>query len=175
MGLQFKRRPIRTKDQILSSDNFQKAQLFTPDIVNSPSGGQLYARAQIPTTLDMENRLGDEIEEWSYKSDSVDIDEFFSAKRLPKSKCLKIAKSNEYFSDRLEIAYTNIAMRLKRNTRDDKLIPIYCFKILPQYDAEYRDMQISRVTKITEQLKQNKIEISLQAMPSYDDVPIRSV
>ena len=117
--------------------------------------------------------LLEEFIQWSFNTDSFEIEDFALSKRINPYRFHKLRHEDPIYEDIFELAKYAFASRLKKAARLDSKVysDQYVLKFLPIYDREYREWIVSQVTKGIE--ANSKINIVMQSIPSSTLVPER--
>lgn len=130
----------RKSAEILSTYCAQTLKKFDID----PERIKVKSNFLLPKSEDAQNELIRACVAWAMKDDSMEIDEFPAMMLMSPYRFYKIADTNEYFRNGLEISKSLIANRLKRDVRKRNLDKDYLFKLLPLYSQDYRDLHMEK-------------------------------
>jgi len=115
-----------------------------------------------------QNRLGDQLVEWSILSESTKIEDFPLSRRMNPYRFKHIGDDNDYFKDCYEYAQYAIGSRLQEgiHTHSETIDRELGMRLLPLYNREYREMQIQLKTPANINQNAGTQYIVLEKMPS---------
>jgi hypothetical protein len=130
----------------------------------------------IPKDIEEQNRIVEELVQWSFLTDALNIEEFAIIKRYNPYRLWQLRHSNDYFADRLEFARHVLAIRIEEETRySDKSHFELIKKMFPLYHREYLELLKSMRPKISEEIaaRTGIITVEIEKSESSPLVPER--
>lgn len=119
-----------------------------------------------------QNDLIRECVNWALENEeAMEIDDFPISKLMSPYRFKKLAETNEYFAQGLDLAKSIIASRLKKDVRSKKIDKEYLFKLLPLYSKDYSDHIYDRRDKKKEEENASRT-IQYVAVPLIPDSPL---
>lgn len=130
---------------------------------------------RIPKEDEERRKLLQEFIDWSFTTDSLEMEDFALSKRINPYRFHLLRNEDPVYEDIFELAKYSFASRLKKSARLDNKVfsDQYVMKYLPIYDREYREWVVSQVTKAIEE--RMKINVIMQEIPKTDKVPERKL
>ena len=110
----------------------------------------LYNLYREPKDEKSQNILADELLDWSFRDDSIRLEQFAFLKQITPSRLYRIAEGNEYFSAKLDQVKVNLANRIW-DFGIRELIPQHVFvRLLPLYSKEFKEYERERTKTAVE-------------------------
>ena len=144
---------------------------------NLPTKTNYHPYEITPKDTKTQNKLADELIEWAYNNEVIDLDLFPLSKRLSPYRFYKISQSNPYLEEALEVAKYIISSRLKKGWADRSIDASYAKEMLPEYNQTYRDwvrMKILAVMELRARANDpSNFTVVLDQIPTSSAVPER--
>jgi hypothetical protein len=160
-----------------SLSDLEKMKASRKEPKNLPAKKVSYAYLTVPKDTNSQNMLINEAIEWAYSNEVDDINLFPVMKKFSAYKFRKIADTNEYFSEGVEVINYLISTRLKKGWKTGEMESSYCKEMLPRYDQEYRDWICAKVTMAiqarNEGNRASSFNVILDPIQTSDIVPER--
>jgi len=138
---------------------------FEP-VVLKPMKKRHPKRVPVPDDYDIQCKYGDEMIVWSEDEDVYRLEDFPLSKSMSPNKFYKIADTNDYFAECLDIATQTIGSRLQRSWQDGTIDRDFAMRILPLYNSHFKSLVVKKL-EITEQARQggNVIHVHIPEIP----------
>jgi len=144
---------------------------------NLPAKRVPYAYLAVPKDTNSQNMLINEAIEWAYLNEVDDINLFPVMKKFPAHKFLKIANTNEYFAEGIEVINYLMSTRIKKGWKTREMETSYCKEMLPKYDQEYREWIREKIIMVMQARNQenraSSFKVVIDPVQTSDLVPER--
>jgi hypothetical protein len=132
----------------------------------------------VPNIQEDIEKLADEMLDWAYKPGSYDPLEFINSKYFVPSRFYKLAETNEYFCDALEVMRSRVTENLVKIWMADGYKERIVTRLLPFNSPQWKeDLQsrFSAVSGINERLKEKlqAVQVVMESIPNSNIVPER--
>ncbi len=142
----------------------RKIESVIPFVKDCSKKGPFLTR--IPIEKEYQDDLGREMLMWVRSDDVFSLEDFPISKCMSPTQFYRIAETNDYFEECLDIALMTIGSRLQRAWRERMLEKQYVLSILPLYNSLYRRLVLEK-HKITEETRTsgNTFQITIPPIP----------
>lgn len=138
---------------------------YDPVAVKVRTGGPYLSKP--PKDEASQNKLGDALREWVKSEDVFAIEDFPISLSMSPNRFYKLAETNEYFADCLDIARKTIGSRLQRGWRERTLDKDYVLRILLLYNDEYKKITLDKMRVIEDSKAQaTQFNITMNPIPA---------
>lgn len=94
-----------------------------------------------------QNKLGEEMVHWVFNTPTYVLEEFPISLHMAPSYFYRMAETNDYFANCLNLARMVIAARLQNEWRAKNIEREYALRLLPLYHEEFKEFTLSKIMR----------------------------
>ena len=130
----------------------------------------------IPKDTNSQNSLANQLVDWTFANPSLDLDLFPLSLKMSPYKFFKLADTNPYFAEALDIARHMVGTRIKKGWAYRDIDAKYSQEMLPEYNQAYRERineKINAVFLARSNTQTTGYTIVVDPIPNCPEVPER--